>query len=56
MTYGDAPSSTSGGKMKTKTARLMAVLAVIAFIVPMLAAGYNVQTGLASKAPESMLY
>jgi 2',3'-cyclic-nucleotide 2'-phosphodiesterase (5'-nucleotidase family) len=35
--------------MKTKTARLMAVLAVIAFIVPMLAAGYNVQTGLASK-------
>jgi 2',3'-cyclic-nucleotide 2'-phosphodiesterase (5'-nucleotidase family) len=37
--------------MKTKTARLVAVLAVIAFIVPMLAAGYNVQPGLASKAP-----
>jgi 2',3'-cyclic-nucleotide 2'-phosphodiesterase (5'-nucleotidase family) len=38
--------------MNTKTARLMAVLAVIAFIVPMLAAGYNVQTGLASKDPQ----
>jgi 2',3'-cyclic-nucleotide 2'-phosphodiesterase (5'-nucleotidase family) len=38
--------------MKTKTARLFAMLAVLALLVPMLAAGIDVQTGVAAKDPK----